>query len=599
MAASTANANKAVRIGGGAAMWGDTQTAPAQLVRHGQLDYLMLEYLAEVTMSILTAQYMKDPARGWARDLASVLTPLLPEIKQQGIKVVTNGGGVNPAGARDALRAAAEEAGLALRIAVVTGDDLMPRAEEMADTLLRPADPDQQRPDQFLSMNAYLGALPVAAALDDGADVVITGRCVDSALALGPLMHEFGWRADDYDRLSAGSLVGHLIECGAQSTGGIHTDWEQVPDYDNMGFPIAECEADGSFALTKPPGTGGLVSVGTAAEQLVYEIGNPRAYLLPDVTCDWSDVRIEQTGDDWVRIDGARGVKPTASYKVSATYADGYRLTSMFIIGGIDAVAKAERVGAALLKKNRRLLADKGFADFRETNVHVIGGETMYGPHSRARAAREVMVWIAITHESEAALKLFGTEIAQAATGMAPGITGYAGGRPSPSRIIRLYSALVEKSEVPVTVDVEGAARVIEVPAGEGGPPELASDPPGETAQPGSDAIPVPLLKLAIARSGDKGDDANVGIIARDRSYLPWIRAALSEAAVGEYFAHYLQGRVYRFELPGIGALNFVLTRVLDGGGIASLRADPQGKCYGQMLLDYPIPVPRELAERL
>lgn len=590
---------RTVRIGGGAAMWGDTQTAPAQLVRHGQLDYLMLEYLAEITMSILTAQCMKDPQRGWARDLVSVLSPLLPEIKRQGIKVVTNGGGVNPSGARDALRAAADEAGVALRIAVVTGDDLMPRAGEMAGKLLQPLDPDQQRPDEFLSMNAYLGALPVAAALDEGADVVITGRCVDSALALGPLMHEFGWRADDYDRLSAGSLVGHLIECGAQSTGGIHTDWEQVPGYDNMGFPIAECGADGSFELTKPPETGGLVSVGTAAEQLIYEIGDPKAYLLPDVTCDWSGVRIEPAGDNRVRIDGARGAEPTASYKVSATYPDGYRLTSLFMIGGIDAVAKGERVGAALIEKNRRLLAEKGFVGFRETNVHVVGGETMYGPHSRARAAREVMVWIAVTHESEAALKLFGTEIAQAATGMAPGITGYAGGRPSPSRIIRLYSALVAKAEVPVTVDVEGAARAIDVAAGAGGAPKLASDPPGEIAQPGPDAAPVPLIRLAIARSGDKGDDANIGIIARDRSYLPWIRAALSETAVADYFAHYLQGRVYRFELPGTGALNFVLTRVLDGGGIASLRADPQGKCYGQMLLDYPIPVPRELAERL
>lgn len=593
------HATKTVRIGGGAAMWGDTQTAPAQLVQQGQIDYLMLEYLAEVTMSILTAQHMKDEQRGWARDLVSVVGPLLPEIKRQGIRIVTNGGGVNPQGAREALRAAATEAGVDLRIAVVTGDDLMPRAREMVDDLLRPTDPDQQRPQQFLSMNAYLGALPVAAALDAGAEVVITGRCVDSALALGPLIHEFGWSVDDYDRLSAGSLVGHLIECGAQSTGGIHTDWEQVPGYENMGFPIAECHADGNFDLTKPPDTGGMVTVGTATEQLIYEIGNPKAYLLPDVTCDWSQVRITQAGADRVHIEGARGSMPTASYKVSATCADGFRLTSMFIIGGIDAVAKGERVAAALIEKNRRLLISKGHADFRATNVHVIGGETMYGPHSRARQAREVMVWMALTHESDAALRLVGTEIAQAATGMAPGITGYSGGRPSPSAIIRLYSALVDKPEIPITMDVAGDVQCIEVPSGSGEPPAFASDPPGETADPGPDSVAVPLIRLALARSGDKGDDSNIGIIARDRSYLPWIRAALDESAVADYFAHYLKGRVYRYELPGTGALNFVLTRVLGGGGIASLRADPQGKCYGQMLLDYPIPVPRELAESL
>ncbi|MEQ8798193.1 MAG: acyclic terpene utilization AtuA family protein [Salinisphaeraceae bacterium] len=590
---------KTVRIGGGAAMWGDTRTGPAQLVADGQLDYLMIEYLAEVTMSILTGQRMRDPDAGWGRDLVPVLAPLLPEIKRQGIRVITNAGGVNPAGARDALHAAAREAGVDLRIAVVTGDDLSGWATGDAVDQLQPLDPNQHRPDRFLSMNAYLGALPIAAALDDGADVVITGRCVDSALALGPLMHEFGWSSDDHDRLSAGSLVGHLLECGVQSTGGLYTDWASVPGYDNMGFPIAECHADGGFELTKPAGTGGLVSVGTAAEQLLYEIGDPKAYLLPDVTCDWSGVEIERMGADRVRITGARGLPPTGTYKVSATYADGYRLTATFVIGGIDAVAKAERVGQALIAKNRRLLRQAGFGDFTRTSVQVIGGESMYGPNGQARAAREVMVWLALTHESDQALKLFGTEIAQAAVSMSPGITGYAGGRPRPSPVIRLYSALVDKQALPVRIDVDGSAREIAIPTGGGQPPALASDAPGDTTSAGNDSVNVPLIRLAIARSGDKGDNANIGIMARKRDYLPYIRAALSEAAVADYFRHYLEGDVFRFELPGIGGLNFLLTRVLGGGGIASLRVDPQGKCYGQMLLDHPIPVPRALAERL
>lgn len=590
---------KTVRIGGGAAMWGDTRTGPAQLVAGGQLDYLMIEYLAEVTMSILTGQRMRDPEAGWGRDLVPVLAPLLPEIKRQGIRVVTNAGGVNPAGARDALHAAAREAGVDLRIAVVTGDDLSGWATGEAVGRLQPLDPDQPRPDRFLSMNAYLGALPIAAALDEGADVVITGRCVDSALALGPLMHEFGWSPEAYDELSAGSLVGHLLECGVQSTGGLYTDWASVPGYDNMGFPIAECHADGSFELSKPPGTGGLVSVGTAAEQLLYEIGDPKAYLLPDVTCDWTRVTIESTGTNLVRISGARGLPPTGSYKVSATYADGYRLTATFVIGGIDAVAKAERVGQALIAKNRRLLQEAGFGDFIRTSVQVIGGESMYGPHGRARAAREVMVWLSLTHESDQALKLFGTEIAQAAVSMSPGITGYAGGRPRPSPVIRLYSALVDKQVLPVSIDVDGSAREIAIPAGVGQPPALVSDPPGDIASAGDDAVIVPLIRLAVARSGDKGDNANIGIMSRKRDYLPYIRAALTEAAVADYFRHHLDGEVFRFELPGIGGLNFLLTRVLGGGGIASLRVDPQGKCYGQMLLDHPIPVPRALAERL
>lgn len=591
--------SKTVRIGGGAAMWGDTQTAPGQLVTKGRLDYLMLEYLAEVTMSILTAQRMRDPNMGWARDFVPVVAPLLPEIEKQGIKVVTNAGGVNPAGCRDALRKACEEAGIELKIAVVTGDDLMPRRKELAADVLQPLDPEQPRPDNFLSMNAYLGALPIAAAFDEGADVVITGRCVDSALALGPLMHEFGWAADDYDRLSAGSLAGHLLECGAQSTGGNFTDWRDVPGYENMGFPIAECSADGSFLLTKPPETGGLVTCGTVAEQMLYEIGDPSAYVLPDVICDWREVALEQTDTDVVRVAGARGRGPTASYKVSATYPDGFRLTALFMVGGIEAAAKAKRVGEALLEKNRRLLKEQGFADYRRTDIEAIGSESMYGPHSRTRDTREVMVKLAITHESDKALKLFGTEIAQAATGMAPGITGYFAGRPKPSPIVRLYSALVPKSQLPVSVDAGGGPRQIEIPAGAGAPPAPASAPAGETAEPPADSVEVPLIRLAIARSGDKGDDSNIGVMARKPEYLPYIRAALTETAVADYFEHLLEGKVYRFELPGINALNFLLTHSLGGGGVASLRADPQGKCYGQMLLDFPIAVPRGIAEQL
>jgi len=588
-----------IRIGGGAAMWGDTQTAPRQLVEKGRLDYLMLEYLAEITMSILTAQRMRDSEMGWGRDLVPVLEPLLPYIKQQGTRVVTNAGGVNPEGCRKALAAAAERAGIDLKIAVVTGDDLMPRRREMASDLLEPLDPAQERPDNFLSMNAYLGALPIAAALDEGAEVVITGRCVDSALALGPLIHEFGWSADDYDRLSAGSLAGHLLECGAQSTGGNFTDWWEVSGYEEMGFPIAECDADGSFVLSKPPETGGLVSRGTVAEQMLYEIGDPAAYILPDVICDWRHVQLEQVGADRVRVTGARGREPTASYKVSATYPDGYRLTTMFVIGGIDAVAKAKRVGEAIVVKNRALLRERGFADYNGYDVDVIGSESMYGPHSRAREAREVVVKLAITHESDKALKLFATEVAQAATGMTPGITGYFGGRAKPSPVIRLYSALVSKADVPVTVDVDGDARSLEVPAGSGKPPALVSPPSGEMADVPADADTVPLIRLAIGRSGDKGDDANIGIMARRPEYLPYIRAALTEDAVADYFAHLMDGQVYRYELPGIDALNFLLTRCLGGGGVASLRTDPQGKCYAQMLLDYPVAVPRDIAESL
>jgi len=303
---------RVVRIGCGAGFWGDSPEGAAQLVGSGRIDYLVLDYLAEITMSILARMKAKNPDAGYATDFATlVMKPLAQEIAEKRIKVVANAGGVNPGACRAALEAVLREEGVDLKVAVVEGDDLTPRADEFRRRGLRQISSEDPLPDRLISVNAYLGAMPIAAALDLGADVVLTGRCVDSALALGPLIHEFRWSADDHDRLSGGSLVGHVLECGAQATGGLFTDWrETAGGWSDMGFPIAECEADGAFVLTKPEGTGGLVSTATVAEQIVYEVGDPRAYLLPDVCCDWSRARLEQVGENRVRVSGARGRAP-------------------------------------------------------------------------------------------------------------------------------------------------------------------------------------------------------------------------------------------------------------------------------------------------
>ncbi|MGE3773237.1 MAG: acyclic terpene utilization AtuA family protein [Gammaproteobacteria bacterium] len=592
------NAEKIVRIGCGAGFWGDSAEGPAQLVRAGGLDYLVMDYLAEITMSLLARAKAKKPDAGYATDFVDgVMKPLLPEIARSRIKVVTNAGGVNAAACCAALAAAIRDAGLTLRVAAVVGDDLLPRADELRAAGVTAIDDGAPFPAQPWSANVYLGAKPIAAALAAGADIVVTGRCVDSALALGPLMHEFGWRDDDYDRLAAGSLVGHIIECGAQCTGGLYTDWQSVPGWDDMGFPIAECRADGSCVITKPAGTGGLVTPPTVAEQITYEIGDPARYLLPDVACDFTAVTLHADGPDRVRVDGARGVAPGPRYKASVTYKDGFRATAMMMIGGRDAAAKARRVADAILARTRRLFAAQGHDDYRDVSVEVLGAESTYGPHARHADTREVVLKIGVAHRDAAPLELFAREIFPSATAMAQGLTGFAGGRPNVQPVIRLYSCYVDKATVPVAVEIAGreipiAPNTTATPAR---PPEGAALP--LLAAP-ADGVEAPLHLFAHGRSGDKGDAANIGILARDPRWLPLLRAQLTAAAVRRYFAHLVHGEVTRYEWPGLHGFNFVLQQALGGGGVASLRHDPQGKAYAQMLLDFPLVVPRDwLAE--
>ena len=590
---------RTVRIGSASGFWGDTAVAAPQLLAAGNIRYLVFDYLAEVTMSILAGARAKDPGAGYATDFVRItMKSLLPRLKAQGVRVVANAGGVNPLACRDALAQVAAEHGLPLRIGVVLGDDLAARADEFRAAGVTEMFSGAPFPASIASTNAYLGALPIARALDAGCDVVITGRCVDSAVTLGVMIHEFGWRADEYDRLAQGTLAGHLVECGAQCTGGLFTDWETVPDWDNIGFPVVEAAADGSFEIGKPPGTGGLVTTRTVSEQLLYEIGDPRAYLVPDVTCDFTDVRFEQVGTDLVRVSGARGYAPTSSYKVSATFADGFRNTAVLVIGGEQAVAKARRTGAAILKRTERMLDELGLPGYTETRIEVLGAEDMFGAAARPDT-REAVLKIAVKSPARASLDLFAREYAPAGTSMAPGTTGLIGGRPTPSPVVRLFSFLVEKTGVPVEIDVDGRRSAVEIPAHGG--LDCAALPAArryrdEAQEPRDDWPRVPLIRLAHGRSGDKGDKANIGVIARRPEYLPWISAWLTPERVAAHFSHNRPSRVERFDLPGFDAMNFLLHDVLGGGGMASLRTDNLAKAYAQVLLVLEVPVPPSVA---
>ena len=597
---------KTLRIAGASGFWGDATHSTSQLLNQSSVDFIVYDYLAEITMSIMARARAKKPETGYALDFVSAaMKPNLKEIARQGVKIVSNAGGVNPQACANALRAVIAEQGLDLQVACIIGDDLFDQRDSLAQqqhSEMFSAEPFPPM-DKIASINAYLGAFPVALALQQGADIVITGRCVDSAVTLGACINHFGWGRDDLDQLAMGSLAGHILECGPQATGGNFTDWELVESLETIGYPIAEISADGSFVCSKPADTGGLVSVGTIAEQMVYEIGDPQAYILPDVVCDFSQVKLEQVGEDLVAVTGATGLPAPNTYKVCSTYGDQWRGGHLLSLYGIDASKKAEKLAAAIFVASRRTLKLYGLADFSETSVEVIGAESQYGAEAQTGRYREVALKVAAKHADAAGIGILLKEMTGLGLATPPGLCGFAGGRPKPSPIVRLFSFELPKGAVTPQVEING--QLIDCPDTQGTALDLQSIVrPAAPALPISDnLVDVPLVALAYARSGDKGNRANIGIIARRPEYLPYIYAALTEQAVAQRFAHFMQSSadrpVQRYLMPGCQGINFLIHDVLGGGGMASLRNDSQGKGYGQLLLDAQIPVSAEIAAQL
>jgi hypothetical protein len=595
---------KVVRIGGASGFWGDAAMSTPQLLESGGVDYIVYDYLAEITMSIMARARAKDPRAGYAHDfVTAILAQNLKDIARRKVRIISNAGGVNARACGEAVRALVAAQGLDLKVAIVDGDDLFERRAALAEAGVQEMFSGARLPaaESVMSVNAYLGAFPIARALDQGADIVITGRCVDSAVTLGACIHEFGWGPDDLDQLAGASLAGHIIECGPQATGGNFTDWASIVDtIDVVGYPIAEVGPDGAFVCTKPDDTGGVVSVGTVAEQMLYEIGDPQAYLLPDVVCDFADVRIEQVAANRVAVNGARGRPAPDTYKVSATYLDGYRGGRLTTFYGRDAEDKAVAFSEAVFRRVRTGLRARNLADFTETSVEVLGAESHYGASRRLERPREVVAKIAVRHPEEAGISVFmkeSTGLGLAAPPSASGFTG--GGRGGAQPVVRLFSFLLPKRDLTIRIDVAGRDIAFqEAPGAAFDPtslprPQLPAPPPLE-----GETILVPLSALAWGRSGDKGDKANIGIIARRSAFYPYVRRAMTADVVASRFAHFLQGAVERFELPGACAVNFLLHGALGGGGIASLRNDAQGKGFASLLLDHPVEVPRSLAHQ-
>jgi hypothetical protein len=585
-----------VRIGGASAFYGDSQLAARQLVDHGDIDYLVFDYLAEVTMAILARSAEKRPDLGYALDFVTVaMADVLADCASKGIKVVANAGGVNVPGCIAALETLCQQQGLNLKIAGVHGDSLIGRDDLPLGSMteLQSADP---YPDKPASANAYFGAAPIAEALAAGADVVVTGRVVDSAVVLGPLIHEYKWALDDYDRLAQGALCGHVIECGAQCTGGNFTDWHLVPDFSNMSYPVAEVEADGVFTIGIPSGSGGIATVGSVAEQIVYEIGDPANYLLPDVACDFSYVNVQQVGKNLVRVGGAKGRAPGSQYKVCATWVDGFKLSSTFFMAGPNSANKARAALNAWLTRTRKVFAQKGWGDYRRVSIEIAGAEDTYGPHSKQQDSREVMGKYGLHHNNKEALVFASMEMAYLATSGPPAMTGFGGGRARPQPLMRVHSTMIDKSTVPVIVQLGDTVIINKcydnVSSSAAVSPAIDSIVVADEAQ---EMQTVSLQTLVYARSGDKGDNANVGVICRKPEYLPYVEQQLSAEVVKNYLGHLIEGEVERFYIPGFDAFNFYITLALGGGGTASLRLDSQAKTYAQMLLSLELRIPSVL----
>ncbi|HET7274486.1 MAG TPA: acyclic terpene utilization AtuA family protein [Longimicrobiaceae bacterium] len=450
---------KSIRIASGQGFWGDQLDAPKQQVENGHIDYLMLDYLAEVTMSIMQKQRSRNPELGYARDFVPLMGDILPAVVERGIHVIANAGGVNPIGCRDAVLEQARVSGAAgARIGVVTGDDILERLPDLLNRGVELRNMETGEPlstvlDRVQSANAYIGARPIVEALRQDAHVVITGRSTDTALTYAPMIHEFGWGWDDHDRIAAGIIAGHINECGAQASGGnCLVDWRNIPNLAEIGYPIIEAYPDGSFVVTKHDGTGGRITTAIVKEQLLYEMGDPQSYITPDGIADFTTIQLESEGDNRVRVSGVTGAMPTDRLKVSIAYSAGYKATGTLVYAWPDAVEKAQAADRILRERMDRL----GLR-FDEVLTEYVGWNATHGPLAGELPADlpEVTIRWGVRSEDRAAVERFTKELAPLVLAGPPSVTGFAGGRPRVQEIVAYWPALIPKSEIEPHLRVE------------------------------------------------------------------------------------------------------------------------------------------------
>lgn len=607
-----------IRIANAGGYWGDDPFAlRRQIFGELKLDYISIDFLAEITMSILQKQRSKDPNAGYARDFVTALEPVLEECLKKRIKIITNAGGVNPHACAQALFELAKRKNLSIRIAIVDGDDIYHSIQDIQGQgvdfkNMETGEDFSNCQSQVLCANAYFGAMPVAIALKNNPDIVLCGRVTDTGITLAAMIHEFGWKNTDYDKLAHGIVAGHIIECGAQACGGNFTDWARVPSFIDIGFPIVECYPDGTFYVTKHPDTGGLITEQTVREQLLYEMGTPQSYITPDVIADFSTIQLSSDGKDKVKVTGIQGKVPTDLLKVSIAYEDGYKCSGTLIISGPDVRAKAEIFAKVFWQRLESELLRAGFdSTVAFKNTEYVGDDSTHKGMLHKHDAIEILLRLSARDKNKEKLAVF-RKLLPSLILSGPAGVAVTGGAPAISDVVSYWPALVpqhfalphvrvfelktetneaqcifEKTDIPwpVTQGTSDLTSPIEDPWSSSLISKMSTSP----------FVKVCLMEIAHARSGDKGDTVNIGLIGRSPECYVWLRENILAEKVTDWFHSLCKGQVHRYLVPNLWALNFLLERSLGGGGTMSLQIDAQGKTFSQALLRCEVEVPQDL----
>ncbi|MFW7380978.1 MAG: acyclic terpene utilization AtuA family protein [Oligoflexus sp.] len=599
---------KTIRIGNAGGYWGDDPSALERQVFGGRLDYISIDFLAEITMSIMQKQKARDPSLGYAKDFIGMLERVLPKLLADKTTLITNAGGINPHACAQAILDLGKKLGVQPKVAVVYGDDILsslPELQKQGISFQNMETGENFAPiaESIESANIYFGAAPVVEALKMQPDIIITGRVTDTGITLAPMIHEFDWSLEDWDRLAHGIVAGHILECGTQATGGNFTDWESVPSFDLVGFPIVEVSENGSFFVTKHPDTGGMVSVETVKEQLFYEMGDPKDYITPDVIADFSTINLRADGPDRVFVSGIKGMEPTALYKVSMAYTDGFKSVGSIMISGPNARAKAEAFANIFWKRCQ--------GDFEETITEYVGWNSCHRSLVHADDGHEILLRLGVRGHDEKSIQIFSKLIPSLILSGPPGVA-VIGGVPKSQRVVSYWPALMPKTAVYPQIALVTEAGVSESKQIEHtaiGSAELSGSPQ-ESAEKAKQTIHevlaeagredwFPLHTICHARSGDKGDTANIGVMARSPKAFDFLNQFLTAQKVKDYYQELCYGAVKKYQLPNMQGFNFLLEQSLGGGGTKTLRIDAQGKTFAQALLRQKAPIPQDILDEI